>query len=163
MRHAFRRLALSVLCVALTAASTRAAASDDDANVRDERPNVITVEIGGRGGLLTTHYERYLTNQISIGAGAGMGLWVSQVFAIFPAYLAGVWGDRHALYVSAGVTMIVGFDSEESEVFRYPFGTVTAGYQYQHSKGFFVRPTLSALYNDEGVLPWPGVSIGYSF
>ena len=39
------------------------------AAVRDERPNLIGGEVGGRGVAFTLNYERFVSNHVGLGAG----------------------------------------------------------------------------------------------
>ena len=37
--------------------------------VREQRPNLVGGELGGRGGIVSIHYERYLSNRLGVGIG----------------------------------------------------------------------------------------------
>ena len=82
----------------------------------------------------------------------------------YASYLS---GDKHNLYLSAGVTILGGGD-EFSDYETGQFGTFAAGYHYQSDSGFYVRPIFSFLnvidVDDDGSgLMWPGLCIGGSF
>jgi hypothetical protein len=132
------------------------------AGVRDEHPNLIGGELGGRGVLFTLNYERFLSNDIGLGVGL-MAIKVSDGgVTIVPVYVSFVPGNTHSPYLSVGATLIAGGgdiqDWESSWV-----GTVSAGYQYHSSSGFFVRPFFSYLVSEDQFLVWPGLTIGGSF
>ena len=135
--------------------------------VRDERPNLIGGELAGRGIALTLNYERYLTNQFGLGAGIFAIQSGGSGIVILPVYASLVPGDSHSPYFSAGATLLSGGgdlnDWESTWVLSVSFG-----YQYQSSGGFFVRPFFTYLRPfdtgaGDGSLLWPGLSIGGSF
>ncbi|MBU8872049.1 MAG: hypothetical protein KOO60_14370 [Gemmatimonadales bacterium] len=137
------------------------------ATIREEKPNAVGGELLGRGILLTLNYERYLTGHVGIGAGLmAVGTDDGSVF-ILPLYASYLSGDKHNLYLSAGVTILGGGD-EFSDYETGQFGTFAVGYHYQSDSGFYVRPIFSFLNvidaNDDGSgLMWPGLCIGGSF
>ncbi len=135
--------------------------------VRDERPNLIGGELGGRGLLFTLNYERFITNHFGLGVGV-MAIKVSDGgVTIIPVYASFVSGNTHSPYLSVGTTMLSGGgdiqDWESTWLIH-----VSAGYQYQSSGGFFVRPFFTYMRPTEqgsgdGFLVWPGLTIGGSF
>lgn len=138
------------------------------ANVRDERPNLIGGELGGRGVLFTLNYERFFSNDFGLGAGL-MAIKTSGGGAtIVPLYASFVPGNTHSPYLSAGATLISG-GGDVNDWESTWLVTVSAGYQYQSSGGFFVRPFFSYvramehLESDDPYIVWPGLTIGGSF
>jgi hypothetical protein len=131
--------------------------------VRDERPNLVSGELGGRGIIYSVNYERYLTGRVGIGAGL-MGFGTSDgAVALIPLYVSlNPVGDTHSLYLAAGTTGAVGSANWE-ELESEWLGTFSAGYQYHSQTGFFVRPTLNIIYKGEDWLLLPGVAVGGSF
>ena len=135
--------------------------------VRDERPNLIGGELGGRGLLFTLNYERFLSNEIGLGAGV-MAVKVSGGgITVIPLYVSFVPGNTHSPYLSGGATLLSGGgdfeDWESTWLVHFSFG-----YQYHSSSGFFVRPFFTYLRpTDQGTgdeyLIWPGLTIGGSF
>ena len=135
--------------------------------VRDQRPNLIGGELMGRGLVLTVNYERFLSNQVGLGSGfmaikAGGG-----GIAVIPMYVSFQPGDTHSPYLSAGVTVLTGGGNVQDWESTLLF-TLSAGYQFQSSGGFFVRPFFSYLRPTESgsgdeYLLWPGLTIGGSF
>lgn len=138
------------------------------AKVRDERPNLIGGELGGRGVLFTLNYERFFSNDFGLGAGL-MAIKTSGGGAtIVPLYASLVPGNTHSPYLSAGATLISGGGDVNDWESTWLF-TVSAGYQYQSPGGFFVRPFftyLRPIENSPGsdqYIVWPGLTIGGSF
>lgn len=130
-------------------------------NIREVRPNLVGVELGGRALIYNVFYERFLSRQIGIGAGLeGFGTGEGGVVLI-PMWLSLAPGDVHSLYLSAGATYAAVSNWDELESLW--FGTAAAGYLYQSEGGFFVRPTLTLLFREEGFLVLPAVSLGGSF
>jgi hypothetical protein len=136
------------------------------AGVRDEHPNLIGGELGGRGLVLTLNYERFVTNQFGLGGGfMAIGL-VGGTVAIMPLYASFVPGDVHSLYLSAGLTFVGGggavHDFESTWLMQY-----SVGYQFQSRGGFFVRPLFTYMVPTQGgeeeFIIWPGLTIGGSF
>jgi len=83
--------------------------------IREERPNLIGGEIGGKAVFYNVTYERYFFNRVGIGAGA-MGIGSKEgAWGLFPLYLSLVpVGNNHALYLAGGGTLIAGsFDWED--------------------------------------------------
>ena len=131
--------------------------------IREQRPNLVFGEIGGKAVLFSAGYERYLTSRIGIGVGAvGWGAEGGGV-GLFPIYATLIpVGDIHSLYLSGGITYIAGVANWDDGWAEW-VGTFSAGYQYQSENGFFVRPTMNMLYKDDGFIVIPGVAIGGSF
>jgi len=142
-------------------------AGDAGATMREEKPNAVGGELLGRGIVLTLNYERYLTGHFGIGAGVmAVGADGGSVF-ILPLYASYLSGDKHNLYLSAGVTILGGGD-ELSDYETGQFGTFAIGYHFQSDSGFYVRPLFSFLdvidADDGGSgLVWPGLCLGGSF
>lgn len=136
------------------------------AGVRDQRPNLIGGEVGGRGIVLTLNYERFFNNQFGLGGGF-MAIGASGgTVAIMPLYASFVTGDIHSLYLSAGAAFVGGGGSaQDFESTWLMQGSV--GYHYQSPRGFFVRPLFTYMVPTEGgsdeFLIWPGLTIGGSF
>jgi hypothetical protein len=91
-----------------TAVSLFALPSVATSGVRDERPNLIGGELGGRGLLFTLNYERFITNHFGLGVGV-MAIKVSDGgVTIIPVYASFVSGNTHSPYLSVGTTMLSG-------------------------------------------------------
>ncbi len=134
--------------------------------IREQRPNIVGGEIGGRAPILTVNYERYFNNKIGIGAGIMGAANDEGWFGILPLYLSlNPVGDTKSLYLSVGMSFIGGgenLDDTESERL-YTFGV---GFQYQSLGGFMVRPALYGMIpssSTDDFLLLPGVSLGGSF
>ena len=137
------------------------------AGVRDERKNLIGGELMGRGVILTLNYERFLSNQIGLGIGFMAIKSSGDGIAVIPLYVSFVPGDTHSPYLSLGATDFSGGGDLQNWQSTW-LVHVSAGYQYQSSGGFFVRPFFTYLRpmergNGDEYLLWPGLTIGGSF
>ncbi len=132
---------------------------------REERPNLVFGEIGGKAIIFSAGYERYFTNQFGLGVG-GIGWGTSEGgIGLFPVYLSFIPGKgAHSLYLSGGVTYFAGVGNwTGDDSWTDWFGTFAAGYHYQSDGGFFVRPTMNMLYRGEGFVMMPGIALGGCF
>jgi hypothetical protein len=156
MRHP-RAVVLSIAS-AMTLSSVPAGAQ-----VREQKPDLVVAEVGGRGLILSAAYERFMVDELGIGGGIGVvpGTWGWLV--VLPVYGALVLGESHALYLGAGATLTPGGGHGDDRVDSQAVGTFSVGYQYQSSGGFVVRPLLTLLVNDGYVGLWPGVAVGTAF
>jgi|SRR5687768_15924666 len=155
------------LLLVATAVSLFALPSAATSGVRDERPNLVGGEVGGRGLLLTLNYERFISSDFGLGVGIMAVKVGGEAVVILPLYASFVPGDTHSPYLSAGTTMLSGGgevqDWESTWVIH-----ASAGYQYHSRGGFFVRllfTYMRATGEDagDGSLVWPGLTIGGSF
>ena len=157
----------STIIVAATTLGMLALAGAATPGVRDEHPNLIGGELGGRGIVITLNYERFLTNQFGLGGGFMMIGTSGDMVTIIPLYASLLTGDIHSLYLSAGATLVGGGGSvEDYESTWLAQGSV--GYQYHSTAGFFVRPFFTYMVPTEpgttnDFLIWPGLTIGGSF
>lgn len=137
------------------------------AGVRDDRPNLIGGELGGRGVLFSLNYERYFTNDFGLGAGLMAVKTSGGGITVVPLYASFVPGNTHSPYLSAGATLISGGGDLQDWESTWLL-SLSAGYQYQSSGGFFVRPFFSYLRameqgSGDPYIVWPGLTIGGSF
>ena len=118
------------------------------------------VELGGKGWLsLNVDFRIKETYAISIGV-AGIEEGVSPNVM---GYYFG--GKKHRLEAGGGVSGII-----ENGNFISMMVHGVIGYRYQKKKGLFFRagftPMFSIPFTDDGnyaVIPWAGLSLGYSF
>ena len=136
--------------------------------VRDDRPNVVGAELGGRGLVLTANYERYITNQFGIGGGF-MAIGGSDgLLTITPVYVSILTGNINSLYLGAGGTHVTGTGMSFNSSWLI-HGEI--GYQHQSPGGLFVRPfftIISSTGKNTADIPsfliaLPGLTIGGSF
>jgi len=119
--------------------------------VREQRPNLIGGELGGRAGIVSVNYEHYLSNRFGIGIGGMKWGWDG---GVIPVYLSTVpAGDVHALYLSAGVTFL--WDNGSG----LALPAIGVGYQFQSHAGFYFRLSVGTF----GIMPLPAVALGGSF
>jgi hypothetical protein len=155
------------LVLAATVVSWLALPSVATAGVRDDRPNLVGGELGGRGVLFTLNYERFLTNDFGLGVGLMAIKTSGEGLTVVPLYASFVPGNTHSPYLSAGATLLAGGGDVQDWESTWLI-TLSAGYQYQSSGGFFVRPFFAYLRPTEqgsgdDYLVWPGLTIGGSF
>ena len=136
--------------------------------VAQDQPNLVGVELLGRGLIYSVNYERNLTERTGVGIGAAYWNIDKAHITIVPLHAS--WnpiGNRHSLYLAAGATLINGreksslFDTAESGLLAA--GTSSVGYQFRSAGGFVIRPALNILLSRHGNLVWPGVTIGHRF
>jgi len=138
------------------------------AGVRDDRPNLVGGEMGGRGLVLTANYERYITDQFGIGGGI-MAIGGSDgLLTIAPVYASALFGNINSLYLAAGGTHVTGTGNSFNSSWLI-HGSI--GYQYQSTGGLFVRPFFSIISSTgkdsedrpRFLMVLPGLTIGMSF
>jgi hypothetical protein len=145
-------LLLTLVLVPLTA---------EGADIRVERPNLVGGELGGRGIIYSMGFERYFSNNFGLGAGL-MGIAVSEGgVGLFPLYASIPLGNIHNFYLGGGITLASGTNWDE--VNTSIFGTASIGYMYHSTGGFWVRPTINALFIEDNFLALPGIAMGGSF
>jgi hypothetical protein len=137
------------------------------AGVRDERPNLIGGEVGGRGLLFTLNYERFLSNEFGLGAGLMAIKTSGGGITMIPLYASFTPGNTHSPYLSLGATLLAGGGDLQDWESTWVV-SLSAGYQYHSAGGFFVRPFFTYLSPTEpgsgdAYLVWPGLTIGGSF
>ena len=138
-------------------------ASGQEPLVRDERPNLMGGELGGKAVIYNFTYERYFSHRVGVGAGF-MGIGTSEgAIGLIPVYLTVTpVGNQHSLYLSVGGDIVVG--SEDWDEVDSEWLTVfSVGYLYHSLNGFFVRPTMNVIFDADDFLVLPGVALGGSF
>lgn len=135
-----------------------------------QRPNTISLELLGRGGLYSLNYDRTLSDKVAVGAGisrynisaggASAGAWM------LPFYANYYFGkSNHRAFVSAGPTLILASgdmgDGSGLVTGSGLAGTLGGGYEYRADNGFLFRAAPYVFVgNAKGV--WIGLSAGYS-
>ncbi|MBI3073348.1 MAG: hypothetical protein HYY84_14635 [Deltaproteobacteria bacterium] len=157
-------LGISIAATALAQSAPAPAVTKSTKNVREERPNVVSGQLLGRGILYTVNYERYFASWLGIGAGV-MGFAASGGgFGMVPVYLSlNPFGDEHSLYVSPGVMFAFGTFTGINSTLSQVIGTAEIGWQMQLRSGFMMRAGVDLLYGSGGFIVWPGVAFGGSF
>lgn len=155
-----RLLALAVLLVA--------------ADLRAQ--NAAYVELGGNAILPSINYERRINERWSGRAGlsyvVGETTEDTEHTLIIPLTLSWIShpSSKHHFEVGGGLTIVTGdsqdlFENvDDDEKFSKAFGTGILGYRYQKPDGGLIfRAGVTPLIGDGEVLPWLGVSVGYSW
>jgi hypothetical protein len=150
-----------LLCLVLILVFGSLAARAD--GIREKRPNLVFGEIGGKAFFFNAGYERYLTNHLGLGVGAVGWGGSGGGIGLFPLYATFVpFGETHSLYMAWGITLVAGSNNWD-EGWSESIGMTAVGYTFQSEGGFFVRPTVSALYGGDDFLMIPGVALGGCF
>lgn len=139
------------------------------AQVRAQKPNDVTIELGGRCILYSLSYQRMFGEMAALEVGASMigGAGLDSNASVF--FLTG--GGRLYLmkknaspcisggivYVSA-ITDAGPFEGTGSGVYFY----VTPGFEFRMSGGFVFRGGVNFLIKG-GFFVWPGVALGIAF
>jgi len=145
--------------------------------VPELRPNAITFELLGRGGLYSFNYDRSLWGPLALGAGISYYGWSSgnmgnaEVSA--SALIIPVYGNyyfsmaHHRPFLSAGLDFIngqlkLGGLINEGTSRTETLFTFSGGYEYRGPKGFVFR---AAPYLVTGFVTfvWFGAGLGYAF
>jgi hypothetical protein len=129
------------------------------------KENVLFVEAGGNGILLSMNYERLIKNNIGLRIGVGsLGFFGLTMPAMVNYYI----GNERKLELGLGLIYTDYFEIETKESF--PNGKFlivgTIGHKFQRQEGGIVlRFSFTPIYNpvDEKIIPFGGISIGYSF
>ncbi len=127
------------------------------------------VEVLGAGLLLSLNYDRRLDEQYGIRIG---GIPGSRSYWVFvQGYMLSSGTRSHHLELGAGLGVMVwqlnlfGYTSDPSPIVYVPFNV---GYRLQPADGGFLfrigfTPLLAFGRNQTSVLPWGGLSIGWSW
>lgn len=141
-----------------------------EANTIDTIPgfkhNSIYVEIGGNSGAYSINYDYTfsLSESTKLAVGTGLGCYFNihsyaeepaptkkNLFFITPA--ANFMFGKKSHYFETGVSLLL---------FQVP--TLRVGYRYQPAKGgYMFRFGFTPIISELSIIPWGGISIGYTF
>jgi hypothetical protein len=160
----FRPLLICILL--LLSAPARAAGEPGSAL---DHPNRFAFELLGRGFIGSFAYERQLSQRFS--GGLGLGFFPGQLGDSNDALMVPVYvnydftDDQRGVYAFGGVDVML----------VYPYGGGNGnfvnfvnervmpiwggGYEYLSDSGFLFRVGLSFFF----IIPWPGLTLGFSF
>ena len=141
------------------------------AQSRVERPNDLTLEMGGKCLIYSLSYQRMIGTSAGLEVGlsyfgsggsggsagaffasGGVRLYLTKKNAA-PCLSAGV------VYVSSGTD--AGPFDRESESFVYFYAG--PGFEYRASGGFVLRGSVNFLIKDSSFFVWPGLTMGIAF
>ncbi len=146
-------------------------------------PNVVFIELLGNGLVYSVNYERLLSGG-SIGLRAGVSFFTYAVsnasgsgnltLATFPFVASYYYGTvHHKLQLGLGATVLALSASSDSTGAKYEgsgaglgvAATAVIGYRYVRPAGGFTFGAgfTPLLRPSKGLLPWGGLSAGYSF
>ena len=127
----------------------------------NDRPVSITAEILGRGLLYSLNLDYLVLNRLAIGVGISALPGGMLIPAYVNFYFAGA--SEHRGYLTAGGTTLIGtgsFNSKTGSVGALATGGV--GYEYRDSDGFLFRVAPYVIGNENGIIPFLGISGGIS-
>lgn len=135
---------------------------------RESRPSAIYGELLGKGLFYSVGYDYAIRRWIAVG-----GSFSYQSEAVFVSLYSNfypVGGLRSSLLLQAGI-QIVHISTQNEEPYEDLLwggvegtdvgGQVTIAYEYR--SGFLFRVGLMGMFNRNGLLPWPGITLGGSF
>lgn len=140
-----------------------------DLNGHELRKNAMSLELLGRGLLYSFDYDRMVTDNLAVGAGAShysissgdasAGAWIIPVYANY--YLT---GGNSRWFATGGANLIfasgnVGDDAKVSG--SGVAGVLGAGYEYRADNGFLFR-AAPYVFVGKTSGAWLGVSLGYT-
>ena len=129
--------------------------------------NNVFLEAFGNGGLYSINYDRILYDNISVRAGAMIWDIAGEEWRSFPLILNyRIYVDNNYFQLGLGTTIFSvsfdfgGFADADAN------GTVLTGvigYCFQGKSGINARIAFTPFYADGKILPFGGLSLGYSF
>ena len=148
-------------------------------NTRATNPLALSLELGGRGFLYSLNFDRVLNDNLAAGFGIGNVtansaslVSASQSSVVIPVYFNYYFmPDAGSFYVTGGADLVTnasglsGFTSSpgglsfSSSPILLTFGI---GYEFRSDSGYLVRATGYGIYGNS-LIPWGGISFGYSF
>lgn len=145
----------------LTSAVLLLAASPAAAQDSTSRPNLVGMEILGRGLLYSGNYERHF-NRFGVGGGVSVWGFDGSTAVIVPMYASyRPVGNTNSLYVAGGATV----GSEARTFFNRPLtvGTIAVGFEHRSNSGLVIRPTVTYAFDRDDWVLWPGLLVGFRF
>ena len=138
----------------------------------DDLNNHIYLELGGHGLMYSVNYERMISGDFYLKAGASIfefGLWegTGDKFMVFPVSLGVVTGKtRHHNEFGAGIDVIYRKDlQDDRESKKYFTPIALAAYRYHYDNGWVFRGSFTPFYDveEEKIIPYFGLSFGRMF
>jgi len=134
--------------------------------------NDIYLEAGGNGLFASVNYERQLTKQPGLGVRLGVGFYTENAFYLtIPVginYLFKLNSDKSFIDAGLGVTWtridgnLFG-ESENSNGDSFVNFIPSVGYRRHTTKNLMWRISVTPVINNNGFVPWLGLSIGKRF
>jgi len=164
-------LMVLVICIAVISFENKTCKGQNTNVIKYKQmpDNSIYAELGGNGILASINYERVLLNENKFYLTGRIGCGPGILGSVFTPVLAnGCFQLSNKLYAEAGIGALLAhkttaawgdYDSENQyKCIAIPTGSV--GIRYQGNSGFLFRAGITPLL---GIVPWPGISLGYSF
>ena len=136
------------------------------------KKNDIYLEAGGNGLFASVNYERQLTKQPGLGVRLGVGFYTENAFYLtIPVginYLFKLNSDKSFIDAGLGVTWtridgnLFG-ESENSNGDSFVNFIPSVGYRRHTTKDLMWRISVTPVINNNGFVPWLGLSIGKRF
>jgi len=153
--------------IAILAWMPHQATAQSEMNV--EANNSIYTELGGTGFLYTLNYDYRINRDWSARLGAMRAGAFGLTFTNIPVSASYLLGTNHNLELGLGAMyMGVDLDSQGDSFSGISddtvAGTATIGYRYQATDGGIIfRAGITPAFGQFGIVPWGGLSVGYSF
>jgi len=136
-----------------------------------ELNNHIYLELGGHEIMYSLNYERMISEDFSLRAGASawkFGIFKSDRdnYMIFPVTLNIITGKtKHHNEFGAGVDFIFRNDTSEDKNKDYIVPITFAAYRYHYDNGWVFRGSFTPFYDieEEKIIPYFGLSYGRMF
>ena len=134
-------------------------------------PNAIFGEFLGQGIVLSANYDRMLfdTTPHNVAIRVGIGYWVEISFSsssdesgiTIPLNASYLFGGNHKFELGLGLTLAPGITYNELSDWII---TALIGYRYQPiDGGFLIRAGLVPIFEDDGIIGFFGLGLGFSF
>ncbi len=122
--------------------------------------STVFIELGGTGVLGSVNYEHLVTDWLGLRAGFVSDLRTVTIVPMTANFLIGS-SIEHKLELGIGVSTVITPDA-----MPVPLWTGGIGYRYHPAlSGFLFRAAFTPLYGSAiqgGILPWGGISVGYT-
>ena len=117
----------------------------------------IYIQLGGSGVGISLNYEYFIRDDMPLRVGFGTILWISSI----PVTLSKLTGEsRHKLELGGGIGLRGKTSSAVSGIVGYRYQPEVAGAIFRLS----FTPIIETVVGGGGVLvPWVGLSLGYTF
>ncbi len=148
-----------------------------DGNTRVTNPNALSFELVGRGLLYSFAYDRVLNERLAAGVGVGSvsttsvgGVSVSAT--VIPVYVNFYFSESAgSLFVTAGAALVASASTlanltSSAGSLQFSSSPILPeaglGYEYRSDPGYLFRIAAYGILGNS-LIPWGGISFGYSF
>ena len=150
-----------IICLLTYSSYCQGTSGKRDTTIKDIRKKSIYFELGGNGIYYSINYERLFFSGKSAWLAIRIGLApVADEMVIIPLEISRIFGKKHCFELGVGTTFALEGPSYVDMVVFF-----RVGYRYRADSGFLFRiaPLLLVAPPDFNILPFGGISVGYSF